>query len=82
MEQNSTSFLNSTFLHVEPYSSYYGGIRNVLTMWRLKSNPFTNDMAPLKLISEVAQIGIVTNYGEPPYEDDDSSKRKHNLKMT
>lgn len=39
-------------------------------------------MAPLKWISEVAQIGIVTNYGEPSYEDDDSSKRKHNLKMT
>ncbi len=68
------------FLHVGPYTSYfgsnYGGIRNVLTMWPPMFDIFANDTAPLKLTSEVAQVGIVTDYGDPSNEDDDSSKKK------
>jgi hypothetical protein len=74
------------FLHVGPYTSYfgygYGGIGNVFTMWPLMFDLFANVTTPLKLISGVAQVGIITNYGGASDEDDDSSKRKHNLKMT
>jgi hypothetical protein len=86
MEQNSASFLNSMFFHVGPYTSYfgfgYGGIGSVLIMWPPMSDPFVNDTTPLKLTSEVAQVGIVIDHGEPSGEDDDSSKKKCNLKMT
>ncbi len=86
MEQIFVSFFSTMFFHVGPYTSYfgsgYGGIGSVLTMWPPMSDLFVNDMSPLKLILEVAQVGIVPYYGEPLYEDDDSSKRKHNFKMT
>jgi len=84
MEQNLASFLNSMFLHVGPYTSYfgfgYGGIGSVLIMWPPMSDPFVNDTTPLKLISEVAQVGIITYYGEPSGEDDDSSKKNETLR--
>jgi hypothetical protein len=45
------------------------------------SIPLTNLIAPPRSILGVAQIGIVMDYGEPLDEDNDSSKRKHNLRM-
>ncbi len=44
-------------------------------------SPFANIMAPPKLVSKVAQIGIITNHEEPLNEDNDSSERKHNPRM-
>jgi hypothetical protein len=38
-------------------------------------------MAPPKPVTRVAQVEIVTNHEEPLDEDDDSFKRKHNLRM-
>jgi hypothetical protein len=71
--------------HVGPYTPYsgfgYGGIRNTPTMWPPMSNPLTNLTTPPRSILRVAQVGIVIDYGEPLDEDNDSSKRKHNLRM-
>lgn len=71
--------------HVGPYTPYfgfgYGGIKNILTMWSPMSNPLTNLIAPPRSILRVTQVGIIIDYGEPLDEDNDSSKRKHNLRM-
>jgi hypothetical protein len=56
-------------------------MRNVPTMWPPMSNPLTNFTAPPRSIWGVAQVGIVIDYGEPLDEDNDSSKRKHNLRI-
>jgi hypothetical protein len=49
MEQNLVGFLNSMYLHVGPYTPYFGygyeGIWSVPIMWPLMSNPLTNPMA-------------------------------------
>jgi hypothetical protein len=62
MEQNLVGFKNSMFLHVGPYTSYfgygYGGIGSVFTMWPLMFDPFANVTAPLKLILGIAQLGL------------------------
>lgn len=85
MEQNSVGFSNSMYLHVGFYTSYFGygykGIRNVPIMWPPISNPLTNPTTSLKLVSRIAQVGIVKDCGEPSNETKDYSKRKHNPKM-
>jgi hypothetical protein len=40
-----------------------------------------NFITPPKPILGVAQVGIVTNCGEPLDEDNDSFERKHNPRM-
>ncbi len=77
MEQNLVGLSNSIFFHVGPYTPYFGvsydGIGNVHVLWPLMFDRVINIMAPPQLIQGVAQVGIVTNHGEPFYEDDDFS---------
>jgi hypothetical protein len=50
-------------------------------MWLPMFDPLPNLTVPLKLILGVSQVGIVTDCGELLDEDNDSSERKHNLRM-
>jgi hypothetical protein len=85
MEQNLVGFPNSMYLHVGPYTPYfgygYGGIKNAPSMWPPMSNPLTNPITPPKPILEITQNEIVADCGEPLGEDDDFHERKHNPKM-
>jgi hypothetical protein len=85
IEQNLVGFPNSIHPYVGPYTSYfgfsYGGMGSALIIWPLMSDPLTNLTAPPKLILGVTQVGIVIDCGEPLDEENDSSKRKHNLRM-
>ncbi len=71
--------------HVRFYTPYFGfsyrGIRSVPTMWPPISNPLTNPTTSLKLVSKIAQVGIVTNCMEPSDEEKDYFERNHNPKM-
>jgi hypothetical protein len=62
--------------------SGYKGIESVATMWPPMFDPLTNPMASPKPISRIAQVGIITNHGEPLDEDGDYFERKHNLRMS
>jgi hypothetical protein len=55
--------------------------RNVLIIWPFMSNPLADPTTPPKLISRIAQAGIITNHKEISNKDEDYSKRKHNPKM-
>ncbi len=62
MEQNLVSFPNSMYLHVGPYTPYfgygYGGINNAPTMWLPRFNPLVNPITPPKLVLEITQNEI------------------------
>jgi hypothetical protein len=85
IRKNSTGFSNSMYPHVGLYTPYFGfgykGIRNDPTMWPPISNPLTNPMTSLKLVSIIAQVGIIKDCGEPLDEEMDYLKKKHNPKM-
>jgi hypothetical protein len=63
MEKNPIGFSNSMYLHVGPYTPYfgfeYGSIGSAPTMWPPMSNPLPNFISPPKPILGIAQVGIV-----------------------
>ncbi len=81
MEQNLIGFPNSMYLHVRPYTPYFGfsyrGMGGVPTMWPPLFNPLVNPMISPKLVMGIVQVNSVTNCGELLDKDKDYSMRKH-----
>jgi hypothetical protein len=86
MEKNPIGFPNSMYLHVGPYTPYfgygYGGIGSVPTMRPPMSDPLANPRHHQKPILGIAQDGIVTNREDPSNEDKDYTSKKHKPKMS
>ncbi len=85
MEHNLVGFPNSMYIHVRPYTSYFGfgyrGIGSVPTMWPPMFDPLTNPTTPSKSISRITQARFVTDRREPSDEEKNYSKRKHSPRM-
>jgi hypothetical protein len=85
MKHNVVSFPNSMYLHVGPYTPYfgsgYGGIMSVLIMWPPMFDLLIVPTTLPKLLLGIAQVKIVTDHEEPLDEDEDYSKRKHTPRM-